>query len=257
MARGTKHNPPRRGCLRKVLTLFQALFFLAVVGGGSYAVYRHLQVSPDYQVRQVLVEGIQLLTAEEIIAASGIAVGDNVVFTKTAAAAERVAALPLVKSATVSRRFPDEVLVQVEERQPVATLLAGNRAFEVDGDSFVIRETSPGEAIRQPLISEVPDLGVVEVGQQLDAPALREALALWRVFEASAVGGRLTLSEIAAYDPKNLRMYFEELGYEVRWGRGNYAEQVARLDVLWQELGEAPPCTEYLDLRFEPDIICK
>lgn len=257
MGRREQQSPPTGGCWRKVRTLFQLALFVAVVGGGSYAVYRHVQVSPEYHVRQVLVEGAQRLTPEAIVAASGISVGDNVMFTKTEAVAQRIEALPLIKRARVSRKFPDEILVQVEERQPVATLLNGNRAFEVDGESYVIRETALGEPLLQPLITEVPDLGVVEVGQQLDAPALAEALTLWRVFEGSEFGRRQTLSEIAAHDAKDLRMYFQGLPYEVRWGRGNYEEQFARLDILWKQLGKAPSCTEYLDLRFEPDIICK
>ena len=97
----------------------------------------------------------------------------------------------------------------------------------------------------------------VQEGEVLEQGNLRAAMALWRTFDASDLRNALTVSELAVYGTDDIRMYCDEVPYELRWGRGHIERQVRRLEVLWSELDGVLGCAEYLDLRFDRDLVCK
>ena len=82
-------------------------------------------------------------------------------------------------------------------------------------------------------------------------------MVLWQAFEESRLHDVLTVSELAVYDADDIRMYCDEVPYELRWGRGHFERQVRRLEVLWSELDGVLGCTEYLELRFDRVLACK
>lgn len=67
----------------------------------------------------------------------------------------------------------------------------------------------------------------------------------------------ITVSEIAALSERELVMYCDDLVYEIRWGHDDVEGQAMRLNVLWESEGGSLNCNEYLDLRFEDNLVCK
>ena len=237
---------------------FKSLVFLGLFGGVAYAFYGYIHDAGQFRVRQIHVSGTEALEHGTVIAQSGITPDTNVLFLDTDAAAARVEALPYVAHCKVERSFPDTVSIEIEERAATATLLVDNHTFLLDPTCVVLRELAPDELHTGPLITEVPGLlGALEPGRRLEQAALAGAMAVWRAFQQSDVGQSTTVSEMAALRENDIRMYCNELPFEIRWGRGNYAAQAARLDVLWRSCDGPPPCSEYLDLRFDNDLACK
>ena len=101
---------------RHRLRVLVAIFgVLALVGAVWLAV-----TSPVLDVDRVDVRGAAETDVADIRAASGIEAGDALVWVDVAAAERSVEELPWVEQATVGRRFPDHVVVDVTERTPVA-----------------------------------------------------------------------------------------------------------------------------------------
>ncbi|HIJ66215.1 MAG TPA: hypothetical protein HPP77_09735 [Candidatus Hydrogenedentes bacterium] len=75
------------------------------------------------------------------------------------------------------------------------------------------------------------------------------------------MAGHVTVSEIAAPHEDHIRMYCDELPFEIRWGRRDFVNEAHRLDLIWRETGHMervdPPCQEYLDLRFGNEPVCR
>lgn len=85
-----------------------------------------------FRVDEVRVRGVRFLAEDTVVARLGLAEGTSV-WGDREAWTERVEAHPLVRSARVSLRLPDGLLVEIEERQPVA--LAATPILEpVDGE---------------------------------------------------------------------------------------------------------------------------
>ena len=232
--------------------------FLAVFSGGIALAFAHyMKESPRFQVRSIRVEGANVLREQAILEVAGITNQHNILFFDPDKVRQRIEAIPYVRRCEIRRAYPDMVIIRIEERMAVAALQVHTRTFEVDEEGVVLRELAVHESPEGPLITNVPDLGVVEVGSRLSQPALTKALALWIAFSSVSLGQELTVSEIAAPSPDDLSMICEELGYELRWGRSDFLQQALLLDILWREKSGRLPCAEYLDLRFDYDLVCK
>jgi len=243
--------------LRQLVVPLEAGFCLCAAGLFIYAFYHYALDSPAYAVRHIVVYGATEVTPADVRQASGVTTTDNLLSLDRDAVAERVAQLPYVASADVQRELPNTLIITLDEREPVATLVAGPRAYLVDREGIVLGPSDPAATQGLPLITNVPEVGAVAAGQKLEQPALTEALKLWEAYAAAPISGEVTLSEISAPGPMALTMYWEEAPFEVRWGRSDYAKQAERLSILWREKGGQLPCLEYLDLRFDEDLVCR
>lgn len=234
-----------------------ALLYSALLGGFAYGFYEYVSDTPRLKVRHVRIEGLDRVGAEEVLDAAGVTQEDTILFLQPDRIAAQVSAMPYVRSCTVTRQFPDRVVVGVMERRPVATLLVSNHLYEIDAELVILRRLESDEPPIGPLITGVPGLAVVAPGEALTQPELEEAMAVWRAFSATNVARSMKVSELAAVAENEIRMYCDGLPFRIVWGGGNYDDQAMRLDILWREMGGAPGCGAYLDMRFGRDLACK
>lgn len=255
--RGRRRSGGFRFRLRQLVTMLEALVCIAGMAIFAYFLY-HFAISADFsRVEHIVVYGASAVTPAEVRAASGMTKKHSLFFLDKAAVAKRIAAIPYVATVEVQRELPDTLVIHLTERQAAATLLAGRRSFLLDKEGVVLKECDPGDPVVGPLITNVPSLGVVTAGGRLEHPAVLEALKLWEVFSGIPLASEVTLSEISAESPVNLAMFWDEVPYEVRWGRSDYLKQAERLTILWREKAGQLPCQEYLDLRFDQDLVCR
>jgi len=91
-------------------------------------------VSPVLDVDDVAVRGVSGRRAAQVRDAAGVRTGEAMVALDGGAAEGRVEDLPWVRTATVHRSWPGSVVVEVQERTPVAALSGAGRWLLVDGD---------------------------------------------------------------------------------------------------------------------------
>ena len=254
MARARRKKAKPQG--RPLLRLFESIVVIAVLGGLGYGVYAYAQSTEEFRVTAMHVRGLSWVPEQDIVAASELTTDHNLLFLSRSAVARKVEELPGIKYCHVEKLFPDTVIIEVEEREPVATVLVRNNLFAVDAEGVVIRREPTDGRHFGPMITEIPGLDFVEPGEALDTAPFLEALKVWYAFNTTAVSDELSISEIAALATNDIRMYCVDLPYELRWGRGNYGDQAKRLDILWQEAGDDLGCSVYLDLRFGEHVAC-
>ncbi|MFC4374393.1 cell division protein FtsQ/DivIB [Nocardia halotolerans] len=101
--------------------------------------------TPVLSVRTVRVEGLVAVPEQRVRTLLEIPEGRSMLRIDTTEIAQRVAAIPKVRSVRVQRNFPSTVLVTVEERTPVVYLEAPDGAHLIDADSveFAIEAEPP------------------------------------------------------------------------------------------------------------------
>lgn len=257
-----RHKSParlraRRQRRRRVLKVFEAALCLGVIGAFAYYFVQYAQGSTDFSVQRVAIHGLHHLSEDLVFEQSGITRAGNVFRFDESAVKVRLEELPYVESCDVARVYPDTVAVRVEERVPVASLLVHRKAYEIDRHGVVLREYGPLEMPMAPFISGDGALEFVSPGDTVRDPAVLAALDVWEAFRAGPISQHLTVSELAALHPNDIRMYCNETRYEIRWGRGDLDRRVQRLLVLWTQMNGDIGCEAYLDLRFGADVPCK
>lgn len=242
---------------RFVARLVEMLVCLGVIGAAGYGFYSFAGETDYFHVKWIQVDGTKVLSEDAVVEASGITEKSNIFFLRSGAIRKRIEMVPYVQECRVTTVFPDTVDIHITERDAVATVLIQHRLFSVDRDGRLLREQSLDEPRIGPLVTELPITESVEVGEKLESPSLAEAVKVWEAFAATDLAGELSVSEIAAPHESDIQMICDEVPYPILWGRGDYTEQAARLRTLWKAKGGKLECTQYLDLRFGRDLICK
>jgi cell division protein FtsQ len=138
-------------------------------------------------VNRITVSGRSKTSTDEILAAVGMARGQSLFEFDAQAAKSRIEALGWVKTATVSRYFPDVIHVELSERRPFALWQSKRQVSVIDRAGAVITSADLDRFQTLPI--------VVGAGARYAAAELIDVLgtepALFRrVQAASRVGGR-------------------------------------------------------------------
>lgn len=102
----------------------------ASVRGGTY----ELTASLGFKVEEVLISGRRSVDSAVVLYALGVRRGDPILAFDPDAARDALESIPWVEHATVERRLPDTIYVQVQERRPMALWQNGGDFRLVDPD---------------------------------------------------------------------------------------------------------------------------
>ncbi len=100
-------------------------------------------ISAGFEVRHVLVSGRLRTDRETLVEAMGIGIGEAMFVIDLEAARARVASLAWVRDASIRRRMPDTVVIELVERRPLAIWQHQGELFVVDSVGDVIGGAQP------------------------------------------------------------------------------------------------------------------
>ena len=135
-ARRTRRRFARRQWRRRWLAWRRVLAVLVVVAVVAAAVWA-VWFSAVLSVQSVEVTGTSTLRPGQVRRVAGVEIGKPLVSVDLDAVHARIAALAAVQHVDVSRRWPDEVLIDITERTPVAVVDFGGRLRGLDKDGVV------------------------------------------------------------------------------------------------------------------------
>jgi cell division protein FtsQ len=114
-------------CLLTCVLLAGAGFYGSVIGGEYGAFIDTYGTLSDqaakavgFGIKAVTIAGESELGEQEILEAAGISPRNSLLFLDVAAIRERLKRLPLIKEASVTKLYPNRILIEIEERQPTA-----------------------------------------------------------------------------------------------------------------------------------------
>ena len=182
---------------------------VVLAGAAIWAAY----YSSLLAVSSVQVRGVHEVQRSTVLSAAQVPVGEQMARLNTDAIARRVRAITEVANAKVSRAWPDQVVITVTERVPVAVVTDGSRYELVDAGGVVFR-TVPKRPAALPvaLVSgarrEVTIRSVVTV-----SAALPESL-------------RSRVTSITAGSPDSITLRLDH-GVKVVWGSAERSDRKA------------------------------
>ena len=116
-----------RSLLPALAIAARALVALSALGAGAVGVpwvVAWVEGHPYFALREIDVDAHGVLDAKTLLAWAGVAPGASVWSVREADAERRLLAHPRIREAHVERTLPGQVRIRVEERRPVAILLA-------------------------------------------------------------------------------------------------------------------------------------
>ena len=177
-----------------------------------------------FDVDQIRVSGTSRLQVDEVVAVSGLTVGQPLLGLDTGAAADRLEQQPWIQSAEVERSWGGDITITVVERIPVGVVLAEDGAAQlVDGTGALLGEVSEVDGA-------LPRIANVTEG----------TLALASLLPA---GVRSRVTEVRSDEESRLLLSLRPAG-TVEFGPANaLPEKVAALVTVMGQVDQRDLCT--------------
>jgi len=192
----------RAGRWGTALAVLRAVAGVVLVAGASaglaWTARRHVMRSPRFAITEIDVVGNEQRTTADILAESGLVLGANVFAADLDAARARVLADPWISDATLARRLPGTILIQVTERKPVSLVALGD-LFLAGADGEPFKKLEPGDPIDLPLVTGVRPEGLAQ-DHDGTCRTIRRAVDLAAEYERGGLSRRLPLEEIHVED---------------------------------------------------------
>ena len=234
---------------------------VVALGGALASGGRWLLTAPRFAVERVEVAGQSHLSVNEVVAASGLAPGQNLFQLDARRAVAGVEALPMVRRAELVRAFPNRATLLVEERQPFVLVHAGGLHRPAGGFYWMDEQGVPlgpetrAVALDAPLVSAAGPDDIAAAGR---TPSERVAggVALIRTLMRAQSSLLREISEVDVSRPEGLVLYMLD-GVEVRLGREDWDDRLGRLGGVLGQLRASRQSATSIDLRFRDQVVLR
>ena len=205
-----------------------------------------------FRLEEVRIEGTVALTPVAVQAAAGLRPGQSVLGVDLEAARDRLTALPRVRAASLRRRLPGTVVIEIVERTPCAVVRA-DRAYLVDAEGAILGAVGPGEAAGLPALTgvEVAAGAITSRGRE----ELAAGLALIAAVRQAGFPALAAIDHIDVADPDDAVIVPAAGRPLVHAGRGDAAAQLARWRLVASDMAQRWPELEYVDLRVDGQVV--
>jgi len=181
----------RREKFPRLARLLKVLGVLLVIGGvaaGIWEGYRAVLRLSYFRVVDVQVEGNLQVTSQDIIANLGLPPDASILELDLPALSRRVLQNSWIKEASIRRRLPLSLTVQVVERMPEAVFIA-DRRYLLSADGVILAELDADELPTLPTLRAAGPRRVA-IGDRILTSEMVQGLSVWRQFQlANALNG--------------------------------------------------------------------
>jgi cell division protein FtsQ len=126
----------RPGRRRKKHHFLRFLIFLAVLAGLYF-----LLTSAIFDIDEIDVKGNSRYAPEQIVDASGISDGKNIFKVRTGKAEKAILSDPYIKSAEITRKLPNKIVIAIKERNDGFCVLFEKKYYTLDSEGIVVAES--------------------------------------------------------------------------------------------------------------------
>lgn len=231
------------------LAFFAGVGLTGAVVGGQYRAFVAEFGEPHHVAARVLglgldrvtISGLSQLTETEVLNGAGISHRASLAFLDVAEVRERLERLPLVRSASVRKLYPHELVVTLEERKPHALWQRNGELFVIAADGTVIDLMEDARFADLPFV-----VGDDANGRTKDYLALIEA--------AGALKPRIKAGSLVSGRRWTLKM---DNGIDVRLPEIGAAEALARLARLEREQRILDKDVLAIDMRLPDRVVVR
>ena len=135
-----------------------AALVIGVSGSAAYGARRYVTTTPRFAVKEVVVTGNVRRSADDVANVAGITKGANVFSLDLERARARLMSDPWIHDASLVRRLPGTVSIQVTEREAAAVVALGD-SYLASRDGEIFKRLEPGDPTDLPVVTGLsPDV---------------------------------------------------------------------------------------------------
>ncbi len=247
------------GTLGRIALGLGAFVVLAGIGIGYQETRTFLTRDARFRIEgtgNIQATGLAEVSRAELLPVFGEDIGRNIFFVPLKDRRAQLERIPWVQHATVMRLLPDQIRVEVVEREPVAFVRQGGQIGLVDANGVLL--TMPAAMMAQHHYS-FPVLTGIDPAEPQDARKKRVDLYMQLMRELDAGGQHFSnqISEIDLTDQEDARVEMQEQGADIlaHFGEDHFLERYQRYKAHIGEWRAQYPRLSGVDLRYDQQVV--
>ena len=248
-----------REVLRWSLKLSFGLLLISMLSFGLYWMRDRLYHSPRFDVAITEINGLQNISQNQVLVKiRELQQPDrNLIRLDLDRLRRSLELIPWVKTVVVRRVLPDKLMIDIEEREPVAFARVAQGTLLIDGEGILL-ENNP-ENLSQPDFPVILGMESGYVPEVLRRNRERIALyqQLMRSLNRGGAGLSRDLSEVHLQDPGNVSVILNGDTVLVYLGRDGFQEKFRRYLAASKELKKKYRNLDSVDLRYRDQVVIK
>jgi cell division protein FtsQ len=223
-----------QGVVKKAIRVaFQLLllsFFLFV----GHWVYVHLLSDSYFRVREVEVEGGRKIPKETLLSLTVMEGMPNLFSVELKEVVKRLESHPWIEQVRVRKVFPYKIVIQVEERKPMA-IIQLEELYYIDTQGEIFTPVGDRDEYNYPYVTGLTRR-VLEKDPVEAKRLIAKALELLRIVSQGKVAPLEEISEIHMEKAFGIHCFTKAEGVEVKMGWEDFEEKLKRLPLIWSDL---------------------
>ena len=248
-----------REVLRWSLKLSFGLLLISMLSFGLYWMRDRLYHSPRFDVAITEINGLQNIPQNQVLVKiRELQQPDrNLMRLDLDRLRRSLELIPWVKTVVVRRVLPDKLMIDIEEREPVAFARVAQGTLLIDGEGILL-ENNP-ENLSQPDFPVILGMESGYVPEVLRRNRERIALyqQLMRSLNRGGAGLSRDLSEVHLQDPGNVSVILNGDTVLVYLGRDGFQDKFRRYLAASKELKKKYRNLDSVDLRYRDQVVIK
>ena len=216
---------------------------------------RYAHSADAFAIREITIEGNQQLEDIDVRRAARLQIGSNVFEVSVEDARNHLLQHPWVEEASVVRKLPGRVRIDIVERRPVA-LVALDQLYLVSEEGAVFKRLGVDDPVDLPVITGIASERFYDDLDYRTAILLR-SMALLQDYEGAGLAKREPVSEIHFEGANGIELFVGDDGMNVRLGNGQHRQKLRRLRQVLERLTKEKtrPSYVYLDNVRSPERV--
>ena len=232
------------------------LVTIAAALGCVWGMVRYTRTSPRFSVRTIQVQGSSRRTPEDIARLGGIVRGQNIFTMDLEAAKVGILNDPWIEQASVRRKLPSTIAVEVIEREAAALVAVGSDLYLSTRLGELFKKPEPGDPHDFPVVTGTHADDVVK-DRAAAVAMIKKALDLAFEYEHTGPAKLLPLQEVHLEDDGALVLSVGKEAISLRLGRGPYRQTLEQASRVLAELSgrHAEASVVFLDNDAHPERV--
>lgn len=248
-----------RGKLGRALVLCVALIIFGGVALAAHVGKIYLERDARFRITgtdDIHATGLREVTRADLLPIFGEDIGRSAFFVPLALRQKQIEQLSWVEHATVERLLPNQIRVNVVERQPVAFVRKGQQIGLVDANGVLLDMSATKMASEH---YSFPVLTGIDGRDSREARKSRIDLymRLRQDLDADGQHNMDQISEIDLTDPENAKVWIPEQGADIvaDFGETHFLERFQRFKSNIDAWRKQYPHLSEVDLRYERQVV--
>jgi cell division protein FtsQ len=205
-----------------------ALLFFALMGVSSFGLYRYVSTTTRFAVKTITIDGAVRRGQPDIARLAGIEPGRNIFTIDLEAARRGILQDPWIARATVDRRLPGAVLINVAEREATALVALGGSLFLAAPGGDLFKRLEPGDPSDFVVITGAGGEGDMVRDRDGLVSLVRKAQDLIGEYERLGPIKAFPLQEVHLTEEGGVNLNVGREGILLVLGRGPYRSKIER-----------------------------